>query len=51
LEGKNVEENENIEKIKEFLKSLESFTENVNELEISEKLEKFAKQEYGEKWR
>jgi len=46
-----VEENENIEKIKEFLKSLESFTENVNELEISEKLEKFAKQEYGEKWK
>jgi hypothetical protein len=51
LGGKNVEENENIEKIKEFLKSLESFTENVNELEISEKLEKFAKQEHGEKWR
>ena len=46
-----MEENENIEKIKEFLKSLESFTENVNELEISEKLEKFAKQEYGEKWK
>jgi len=45
-----MDESEDSEKIEEFLKSLESLTKQVSELEISEKLKKFAKQEYGENW-
>ena len=43
-------ESKDFEKIEEFLKSLESLTKQVSELEISGMLEKFAKQEYGENW-
>jgi hypothetical protein len=41
-------ESKDLEKVEEILKSLDSLTQQVSELEISETLEKFAKKEYGE---
>jgi hypothetical protein len=42
---------EDFRKIKELLKSFDYLAQQVDELKLSENLNKFAKQEYGENWR
>ncbi len=45
-----MDESKDFKKIEEFLKSLDYLTQQADEMEISERIKKFAEQEYGENW-
>jgi len=44
-------ESKDLKKFEEYLKNLDSLTQQVDEMETSDMLKGFAKQEYGENWR